>query len=849
MAMTVRYNDSANRALSHMNKNINARSKSQGKLASGMKINSASDDAASYSISSRMKVKLRALEQDTQNVQNGSAILRTAEGGIQGQIDLLRTIRAKVIDAANDSNTDEDRQTIQKELNHLYTQMENIAYETDYNSKKPLLAKNRNLDEEEDPIARTALNLIPDEYAVLDNIKGPFDIFEEYSVSTTTLGTTSGYVPATSKVMSVDFSGYSDVSQLNNVGIRIGSSIYVFTDDTSKNYRNASGKIDISDCASVDDAINKLKNRVGGEVDGTTIKISTATISGASNAGGTVTTTRRLSNNDGTPANVRGTTSGGVDNEANDPDLPAAAPATLTVNLSGVTSDTGFRFNTTNFRVIDSNETIQREVDMTLTKGQSSSGSTLSYNYTFDGTNLSFTAKTNGTRFNNVSIDNRGYTYYTYRETTTTYDPYTAFSGTTATVSEAIPATPASFDIDLSGMTVDDFSAQYAGKIIQVAGANYKFYDSGITPKLESVAEVKEDRRYTYQIPQIDINTIRQSVAGGKSLAQAAAEASTAKNLSSTCDGDTWKITSTYNGAQINLVTETLRSYEIDFSNLNLSMPGGLYGKGFRAYCATDSKEWFNFVFNNGSNTYKSEYDNIKAININVSNVRTTEQLLQAIYDQANSLLTEEGSSLNHHMRIAADPDNKTITLYDRRRYDVSYYPDYQQMGAKVADGVAFEDTDEVEKISRYSDFVIQSTDRADMNIRIKIPQMTLDQIFDPLPDADKTIFDYPVTDSAGRVHLLGTTKPPVPGILNNGLKYLLNAATTVGAQNRRLEFTAANIATEIEHLTAAESVIRDADMAKEMTEYTKQNILAQASQAILAQANQLPSMIMSLLQ
>ena len=373
MAMTVRYNDSANRALSHMNKNINARSKSQGKLASGMKINSASDDAASYSISSRMKVKLRALEQDTQNVQNGSAILRTAEGGIQGQIDLLRTIRAKVIDAANDSNTDEDRQTIQKELNHLYTQMENIAYETDYNSKKPLLAKNRNLDEEEDPIARTALNLIPDEYAVLDNIKGPFDIFEEYSVSTTTLGTTSGYVPATSKVMSVDFSGYSDVSQLNNVGIRIGSSIYVFTDDTSKNYRNASGKIDISDCASVDDAINKLKNRVGGEVDGMTIKISTATISGASNAGGTVTTTRRLSNNDGTPANVRGTTSGGVDNEANDPDLPAAAPATLTVNLSGVTSDTGFRFNTTNFRVIDSNETIQREVDMTLTKGQSSS--------------------------------------------------------------------------------------------------------------------------------------------------------------------------------------------------------------------------------------------------------------------------------------------------------------------------------------------------------------------------------------------------------------------------------------------------------------------------------------------
>ena len=51
-----------------------------------------------------------------------------------------------------------------------------------------------------------------------------------------------------------------------------------------------------------------------------------------------------------------------------------------------------------------------------------------------------------------------------------------------------------------------------------------------------------------------------------------------------------------------------------------------------------------------------------------------------------------------------------------------------------------------------------------------------------------------------------------------------------------------------LENLTASESVIRDADMAKEVTEYTKQNILSQAAQSMLAQANQLHSSILSLL-
>lgn len=95
---------------------------------------------------------------------------------------MLRTIRAKVIDAANDSNTGEDRQTIKKEIYHLCTQMENIAYETEYNSKKLLLADTviTSIEGGASGINSTKLNLIRDaQYEMLDNVKGPFVTFTE----------------------------------------------------------------------------------------------------------------------------------------------------------------------------------------------------------------------------------------------------------------------------------------------------------------------------------------------------------------------------------------------------------------------------------------------------------------------------------------------------------------------------------------------------------------------------------------------------------------------------------------------------------------------------------------------
>ncbi|HPZ54646.1 MAG TPA: flagellin, partial [Bacillota bacterium] len=83
---------------------------------------------------------------------------------------------------------------------------------------------------------------------------------------------------------------------------------------------------------------------------------------------------------------------------------------------------------------------------------------------------------------------------------------------------------------------------------------------------------------------------------------------------------------------------------------------------------------------------------------------------------------------------------------------------------------------------------------------------------------------------------------------INNALEKVSAERSKLGAYQNRLEHTINNLGASAENLTAAESRIRDVDMAKEMMEFTRANILSQAAQAMLAQANQLPQGVLQLL-
>lgn len=135
MAMTVRNNVAAMYALNQLGRNDSDLTKQLKKVSSGMRINSAADDASGYAISVRLRSLEGAYGQDIQNAQTGANLVAVAEGGIQSVVDNLRTMKEMMLNARNDTNTDADRATIQKEFDKRLETITDIAAETNYNGK------------------------------------------------------------------------------------------------------------------------------------------------------------------------------------------------------------------------------------------------------------------------------------------------------------------------------------------------------------------------------------------------------------------------------------------------------------------------------------------------------------------------------------------------------------------------------------------------------------------------------------------------------------------------------------------------------------------------------------------
>jgi flagellin len=115
-----------------------AQSKSMEKLSSGLRINSASDDAAGLAISEKMRGQVRGLDQAARNAQDGISVIQTAEGALGETHDTLQRMRELAVQSSNDSNTDADRGEIQKEVNQLAKEVTRIANDTEFNTKKLL---------------------------------------------------------------------------------------------------------------------------------------------------------------------------------------------------------------------------------------------------------------------------------------------------------------------------------------------------------------------------------------------------------------------------------------------------------------------------------------------------------------------------------------------------------------------------------------------------------------------------------------------------------------------------------------------------------------------------------------
>ena len=138
MAVYVNTNVSSLNGRRYLNNVQNQLTTTYQRLSSGLRINSAKDDAAGLQISSRLTTQINGLNQGNRNSSDGIALAQTIEGGMDEISGMLQKVRTLAVQAKNGTNTDEDRKALNKEATSLITEINRIASQTTFGGKTVL---------------------------------------------------------------------------------------------------------------------------------------------------------------------------------------------------------------------------------------------------------------------------------------------------------------------------------------------------------------------------------------------------------------------------------------------------------------------------------------------------------------------------------------------------------------------------------------------------------------------------------------------------------------------------------------------------------------------------------------
>lgn len=360
-------------------------------------------------------------------------------------------------------------------------------------------------------------------------------------------------------------------------------------------------------------------------------------------------------------------------------------------------------------------------------------------------------------------------------------------------------------------------------------------------------------------------------------------------------------VTNPFTGKLSYFNTDTFNDYsyitEVDLSALASSplianVPQDLDGLGFSFDCG-GCDQFVTVMFDastSASNLYEGEsgtpHPLCYVIGVkDVTDVPTLEASLgEAIFNGVNAVT--QGAKGNS---LPSSTDTST-TLADRHTIKLNYYADTGKLSITKKDsnlalimknGLMGEMKEDV-GYKPEQNLYLHTDDKSSRNVKVSLPNTTLSMLFpaasscwdidpkevdypeewpkgyDTLSDAEKKakwkeeVWQYPNRKVKLDVDQCVSNRERANDFLadvDQAIKYLLNANTTLGAESSRLDYTQDNIVVMQENTTAAESVQRDADIAKVAMEQAKYNLLQQASQSMLAQANQSPNGVLSLLQ
>ncbi len=232
-------------------KTTKSRAKSTEKLSSGYKINRAADDAAGLAISEKMRKQIRSLNQGGENIQDGISLIQVADGALAEVQDMLNRMTELSVQAANGTNSEQDRNYLQQEIREIIREINRIGKSTTFNDK-PIFDDFEGTGEE-----ASITSIVTSPAADTGYLTEAFQI-----------GST--YYPAAT----IDFSGITseNIAKLNNQGFSFNCSqncaeVFDFkfkTDGTPSSAENLDGKVthryilDISDCSTGAEVVDRL---------------------------------------------------------------------------------------------------------------------------------------------------------------------------------------------------------------------------------------------------------------------------------------------------------------------------------------------------------------------------------------------------------------------------------------------------------------------------------------------------------------------------------------------------------------------------------------------------------------
>jgi len=715
MAMVVKNNMSAVRTLNTLNANSSALQKSLNRVSSGMKINSAQDDAAGYAISERMRVRIRSLDQANQNTQNDSSLMKTAEGAVSNTVEILRALKEKAINAANDSNTDEDRQTIQKEINQFIDQIDDNAL-VQFNGKYLVDGSKNNATTETKTILLNQ-SLSTDSYA---------------STALTDLKNRAG-----------DSLGIQETDKWQVSWVQNGTIHTTSGDVLTKNL----DAIIKESTEILDDDGNKTGTYVGTVARTTEVGLINSTEQG----GG-----------------MDGYVDSGMTLEAtkvnNIPDTPAATDGLDLTDVQSMFSNFSTSVITeagtiTGYAIQDADGNPQ-EVSIEISKNANSDAGADKYFVKVLDENGKEVSITEDTKLHQKAPTGLNTTYTDATTADTAALAYPTTSTLNLTTASCVAADGYAIPTELSG-------------------------------KLTATPQTLGSLGFYEAVKDTDGNITGFKAATG-TVASGTNSGSPALVLTGGITGS---------GSYYTLDTSQLTEYG-KFTGATPSNEQTLTEDPPSTIAVKDRPEETAAAPNDPCDKFKKD-------------VYTPDKTPGIAFVAGDSGVKNQISGL-------------TINILD------------QDGNVKKAANAALDQFKQYQRAENQTgDMSLNFHIGSEANVAIKVGLSDMRSEALGLKGSNGTRIDVYTKEHANAAI----------NVIENALTKALDQQTTIGAIEARLEYTSTNLTTSSENVQAAESTIRDADMAKEMTNYTKSNVLLQAAQAMLAQANQNSSAVLSLLQ